>query len=110
MTKMDLIKRNVHEKSPGMQIIGRLVTNGWIDQVDDLKDRRAKLICISENGLKLLDKHMNQIRKASHVVTGDLTEEEKYKLASLLLKLDAFHSDIYHKYDDSEEVLKFINK
>src|SRR5690606_18916179 len=32
MTKMDLIKKNVHEKPAGMQIINRLIAHGWVHQ------------------------------------------------------------------------------
>ncbi|HLW29587.1 MAG TPA: helix-turn-helix domain-containing protein, partial [Brumimicrobium sp.] len=34
MTKMDLIKKNVQEKPAGMQIINRLIKQGWVDQKD----------------------------------------------------------------------------
>src|SRR5690554_5295977 len=32
MTKMELIKKNIQEKPVGMQIINRLIENGWVDQ------------------------------------------------------------------------------
>ncbi len=32
MTKMDLIRKNVHEKSAGMEIIRRLLVQNWIEQ------------------------------------------------------------------------------
>lgn len=42
MTKMDLIKENVHEKSARMQIINRLIKNGWVGQPDSETDKIAR--------------------------------------------------------------------
>ena len=44
MTKMELIKRNVHEKPAGMQVINRLIAQGWVDQTDSDIDKRSKLL------------------------------------------------------------------
>ncbi|MGE4347660.1 MAG: MarR family transcriptional regulator, partial [Flavobacteriaceae bacterium] len=47
MTKMDLIKKNVHEKPTGMQIINRLIAQGWVNQTESKADRRSKVLTIS---------------------------------------------------------------
>src|SRR5690606_2206922 len=44
MTKMDLIKKNVHEKPAGMQIINRLISQGWVNQTDSEIDKRSKVL------------------------------------------------------------------
>ena len=44
MTKMDLIKKNVHEKPVGMQIINRLIAHGWVNQTDSEIDKRSKAL------------------------------------------------------------------
>ena len=54
MSKMDLIKKNVHEKPVGMQIINRLINQGWIEQRNSKTDKRSKVISISETGLQAL--------------------------------------------------------
>src|SRR5690554_6132143 len=38
MTKMELIKKNVHEKPTGMQIINRLIAQGWVNQTESKND------------------------------------------------------------------------
>ncbi|PTT32553.1 MarR family transcriptional regulator, partial [Chryseobacterium sp. HMWF028] len=47
MTKMALIKKNIHEKPVGMLIITRLLRHGLIEQTDSDLDKRSKLIRIS---------------------------------------------------------------
>ncbi|HAT92371.1 MAG TPA: MarR family transcriptional regulator, partial [Sphingobacterium sp.] len=73
MTKMELIRRNIHEKPAGMAIINRLIKQGWIRQHDSKLDRRSKLLYITENGLSALDRQMGKIRHATQIVSGDLT-------------------------------------
>ncbi len=110
MSKMDLIKRNVHEKSTGMQIINRLIAYGWVDQKDSKEDKRSKVISISEKGLKTLEKQMDKIRQATTIVTGDLTYAEKMELIRLLNKLNDFHLPIYDKNIDSGDLLDEVLK
>lgn len=106
MSKMDLIRRNVHEKPVGMQIINRLVKQGWVDQTQSETDKRSKMIGISPKGLEALEKQMDKIRQATQIVTGDLTYPEKMELIRLLNKLDVFHQTIYEKNIASENLLE----
>lgn len=110
MSKMDLIKRNVHEKSTGMQIINRLIAYGWVDQKDSKEDKRSKVISISTKGLETLEKQMDKIRQATTIVTGDLTYAEKMELIRLLNKLNDFHLPIYDKNIDSGDLLDEVLK
>lgn len=106
MSKMDLIKKNVHEKPVGMQIINRLINQGWIEQRNSKIDKRSKVISISEAGLEALGNQMDKIRKATAIVTGNLSQNEKMELIRLLNKLDNFHQPIYDKNIDTENLLE----
>lgn len=106
MSKMDLIKKNVHEKPVGMQIINRLINQGWIEQRNSKIDKRSKVISISEAGLEALGNQMDKIRKATAIVTGNLSQNEKMELIRLLNKLDDFHRQIYNKNIDTENLLE----
>ena len=106
MSKMDLIKKNVHEKSVGILIISRLITKGWILQEDSEIDKRSKIIDITNEGLKVLDQQMHKIRQATAIVSANLSESEKLELIKLLTKLNDFHSNIYHQNIDSENLLQ----
>ncbi|MEN2436652.1 MarR family transcriptional regulator [Weeksellaceae bacterium A-14] len=108
MTKMDLIKKNVHEKPVGMQIINRLIAKGWIDQTDSETDKRSKVIKINAKGLGILEMQMDKIREATKIVTGDLTHSEKMELIRLLNKLNDFHQPIYNKNIDTERLLQEV--
>lgn len=106
MSKMDLIKKNVHEKPVGMQIINRLINQGWIEQRKSKTDKRSKVISISETGLQALGNQMDKIRQATSIVTGNLSQNEKMELIRLLSKLDDFHQQIYDKNIDTENLLE----
>ena len=113
MSKMELIKKNVHEKLVGIQFINRLITQGWIEQSNSLIDKRSKVISITSKGLLALENQKSKIRKATEIVTGDLTHSEKMELIRLLNKLNDFHQPIYDKNIETEhllnEALKFKN-
>ncbi|REC72030.1 MarR family transcriptional regulator [Chryseobacterium elymi] len=105
MSKTELIKINVHDKPAGIQIINRLIHQGWAEQSDSDTDKRIKVIKITDKGLEILGGSMDKIRQASQIVTGDLTYNEKMKLIDLLSKLNHFHHSIYCKNLDSKELL-----
>lgn len=108
MTKIELIKRNIQEKPAGMQIINRLIRQGWVEQRDSEVDKRSKVILITESGRVALEKQMKKIRQATRIVSGDLGHGEKMKLISLLDKLDRFHQTIYHRNIGSSELLDAV--
>lgn len=95
MAKMELIKRNIQEKPVGMQIIHRLLNQGWVEQRNSELDKRSKIIAITEKGLGALEIQMPKIRQATQIVTGRLVYEEKLELIRLLTKLDHFHKPIF---------------
>lgn len=108
MTKMELIRRNIHEKPAGMAIINRLIKQGWIGQQDSEQDRRSKVLYITENGLSALDRQMGKIRHATQIVSGDLTYNEKITLISLLDKLSKFHQLIYDRNIAPDKLLEQV--
>lgn len=105
MTKMQLIKKNIQDKPTGMQIINRLIQQGWISQQDSETDGRSKLLSITKKGLKVLDNQMDNIRLATRIVSGDLTYAEKMELIRLLEKLNTFHHEIFSRNLGSDELL-----
>src|SRR5690606_22334926 len=105
-----LIKKNVHEKPSGMQTINRLIAQGWVDQTNSEIDKRSKVLKISNKGLNVLENQMDKIRKATEIVTGDLTRNEKMELIRLLNKLNDFHQAIYDKNIEPEYLLSEVLK
>lgn len=105
MTKMHLIKKNVHEKPVGIQIINRLIAKGWVNQTHSKIDKRSKVLKISNSGVQVLETQMAKIRKATEIVTGDLMHNEKMELIRLLNKLNDFHRPIYDQNIEPEYLL-----
>lgn len=108
MTKMELIKKNIQEKPVGMQIINRLIKQGWVEQTDSELDKRSKVVQITSKGLEALEHQMQKIRQATQIVTGDLIHSEKMELIRLLNKLDRFHHPIYCRNFNAEDLLENV--
>ena len=105
MSKTELIRKNKMDKPSGIQIINRLIKSGWIQQIDSTKDKRSKILELTDAGKDYLNQKMDDIRKASKVVTADLTENEKIELVRILSKMDKFHQKIYDRNLNPELLL-----
>lgn len=110
MTKMELIKKNIHDKPVGMLIIARLLKNEWIEQTESDIDKRNRVIKITEKGLEALERQMKKIRNATDIVTGNLNYNEKMELIRILNKLDRFHYPIFSRNIGSRDLLEAVNK
>lgn len=110
MSKMELIRHNVHEKSSGMLTVNRLLRNGWIEQTVSPKDKRIKNIKITQKGLAVLDDHMDEIRRVSRAVTGNLTHSEQMLLIAVLSKLDEFHNSFYRMNLETKDLVNAVYK
>jgi MarR family transcriptional regulator, lower aerobic nicotinate degradation pathway regulator len=106
MTKSELISRNVHEKTTGMEIIRRLIKHNFITQADDPDDKRSQILAITGEGKIEIFKLFNEMSKVSTIVSGDLSNDEKMILSYLLGKLDIFHRHIYDH--EKKEDLDFL--
>ncbi|WP_172279157.1 MarR family winged helix-turn-helix transcriptional regulator [Chryseobacterium sp. PTM-20240506] len=108
MTKMALIKKNIHDKPVGMLIIARLLRQGLIEQTESEVDKRSKLIRITERGLSVLEKQMEKIRQATNIVAGNLNYNEKMELIRILNKLDRFHYPIFSRNIHSDQLINTV--
>jgi DNA-binding MarR family transcriptional regulator len=110
MTKMELIKRNIHEKPSGILIINRLINLGWIEQRDSNTDKRTKVISITNEGLAALEKQMKKIKMATSIVAGDLNYSEKMTLIRILDKLEKFHHPIFIRNIESRDLIDVVSQ
>lgn len=106
MSKTELIQKNVHEKTTGMEIIKRLIRNGLVHQFDDVNDKRTQRIAITPEGRMAVFSVLHKLEDVSTIMTGNLTELEKNGLNTILKKLDHFHFDIF--MHDKNKTLKEI--
>jgi DNA-binding MarR family transcriptional regulator len=108
MTKMELIKKNIHDKPVGILIINRLIKQNWVEQTDSTTDKRTKVIKITEKGLHALEAQMDKIRRATHIVAGNLNPAEKIELIRILNKLDHFHSPIFSRNIETRDLIETV--
>lgn len=106
ISKTELIHRNAHEKTSGLEIIRRLVRLGLLEELNDPGDRRSTLVKHTEKGRGLMFGIAEQMKQVSGLVTGTLSDAEKFQLVHLLGKLDSFHRDVYlhHREKSLEEL------
>ncbi len=102
LTKIELTKLLVMEKTSGNEIINRLVKLKFIEQTPDEEDRRSVRIRISDYGRSQVIKVLPEMQKVSSIVTGNLDNNEIRTLTYLLRKLDLYHNEIYHNRKDYE--------
>ncbi|WP_205687098.1 MarR family winged helix-turn-helix transcriptional regulator [Chitinophaga rhizosphaerae] len=110
MTKMELIRRNIHDKPAGIQILNRLQLQGWVEQGGSHADKRRRIIRITAKGQAVLQRQMVKIRQATRIVTGNLDHDEKTDLIRLLSKLDDFHHDIFIRNLPASDLLDVVTK
>jgi DNA-binding MarR family transcriptional regulator len=97
LSKSELISHNLQEKTSGTEVIRRLVASGLVKQWDDKKDKRSKLIAITEKGRSLLFEIFEHTSYVGTIITGKLTLAEKLTLQYLLQKLENFHLEHYQR-------------
>lgn len=97
LSKMTLIERNGHEKATGMHIIRRLADYDLISEEYSGKDRRSKLIYLTEKGHLYFEKSVPVVDGLSTYMAGNLSDEEKETLLRILIKLNRFHYTQYRK-------------
>lgn len=94
-TKTELIQQNINEVSSGMEIIKRLQKNGLIKSHRDENDKRATKLSATPKGHQILAAAMQEMFKATNIVAGNLNNEERLNLLTILNKLHAFHNPIF---------------
>lgn len=107
MTKMELIRRMIYEKSSGMEIIKRLLRVGIIKQIKNPNDKRSKLLQITSKGEAEILRAYRNANPAAKVVSFPLSHDEKNHLLYLLGKLDDFH--LIHYLEGIVEPDKILN-
>lgn len=110
--KTELIRKNVIEKSSGIEIVKRLIKAGYMTQSDNPDDHRSQLMTISPKGREALFSAFQKMDLLGIIAAGNLDDSEKYQLAILLRKLDQFHFDNYNNKNlhELEDYMPDCNK
>lgn len=95
MTKSQLIHENLVEVPSGIEVIKRLLKAGFIHEEENLKDKRSKLLSLTQSGMAAILVAFEQIAPIAQLVSGPLSLEEKMELNRLINKLDCFHKKMW---------------
>lgn len=98
-TKTEVAHFNLLEKTTGTEMMKRLIKLGFIEEFDDENDKRSKRVKITPSGNAVMETAVLQLWELSEIVVGNLSDEQKHHLASMLEELNDFHSSIY--FNDS---------
>ncbi|MCD9856741.1 MarR family transcriptional regulator [Epilithonimonas sp. JDS] len=108
LTKIQLIERNGHEKQTGTQIIKRLLEAGFLEEKNDLDDKRSKRLNLTKKGEETFHRSVAKVNQTSKLLSRRLTKDEKNELLRILKKLNEFHFHMYtdYKSTDIEKIVK----
>jgi DNA-binding MarR family transcriptional regulator len=110
LSKIELINKNMQEKTTGMETIKRLLKNELMAQSDNPKDKRSQLLSLTEKGKVILFSVFENMHLVSKIISGNLLDVEKIQLAYLLKKLDNYHNNIFmNRMDEALENFVFEN-
>lgn len=91
--KMELIKMHHIEPPSGIEVLKRLLNKGFIEEFDDPDDKRAKRIRITETGKKEIHNILPKMNEVFHLMTADMSLEEKLHVIAFLKQMNEFHTD-----------------
>jgi DNA-binding MarR family transcriptional regulator len=89
MTKSELIHGNSMEMSSGIEVVKRLIKNGWAVESENPRDRRSKLIAPSESGRRLLEQYGEAAGEIYSSFSRHLGASQKTELLKMLSMIDA---------------------
>lgn len=90
-----LIEKHIQLKPTGTEIIRRLIRKKLIHQQLSEKDKRSKIVMVTEEGRTAFYKALDKISSVTRMVMSPLSEAEKVKLLALLQKLDTPHRALF---------------
>ncbi len=97
ISKSELIRLMLMEKSPGMEVIKRLLAKNIFEEFDNQNDKRSKMIRLTPFGFETIFKTYEKMSKLSDMVCADLNYDTKINILKVLQHLDNFHNIIFEK-------------
>jgi len=90
--KMELIRMHHLEPPSGIEVLKRLLKKGFITEFEDADDKRAKRIKITDKGKNELQRIMPKMKKVFHLMTAELSLNEKLHVVGFLKQMNDFHA------------------
>lgn len=86
-SQRDLVEATGIDKSTLKEMLGRLVTRGWVKRERDPRDSRAWTMDLTGEGTSLLLDNVAKVQAAQHEIMAPLSGDEQATLLLLLRKL-----------------------
>lgn len=89
--QVTLAGRVAFDAATSGSVIGRLEAKGWIRREPDAMDKRRKLLWVTDDGQKAVQRMKRAVTRAQQRIVGTLDEAEQMQLVALLGKMVAGH-------------------
>lgn len=93
--KSDVIQQLLSEFPTGIEIINRLVHNGYMTEMPDAQDKRSKRLQVTDKGQTVAQQADIAVFSMVTIVFDYLSDSEKQSLQRILQKLETFHDGHY---------------
>lgn len=103
MTQKDICERTFNSKQTVSIIIKKLLQDNYILAEDDPKDKRNKLILLTESGKEYAKKPVVHITQAEDRAMAMFTEEEQEQLIALSRKFTRNLTSLIHESEDKDD-------
>ena len=91
LSKSALIKLVLMDKSPGMEIIKRLVSKNVMEEFENPDDKRSKMLRLTDYGKEVVVLSYEKMSGLSSSLLADLDEDSKFEILKIMKYLDDFH-------------------
>jgi MarR family transcriptional regulator, lower aerobic nicotinate degradation pathway regulator len=95
LTKSALTEHNIQEKATGIEVIRRLLRQGFIVEEAHPTDKRAKNLRLTPSGRAVLFTSFERMSQVAKLSAAPLSHDEKHTFLRLLRKLDHFHHPLF---------------
>lgn len=93
ITKSRACELMLQEVTTGMDIINRLIKNGFIRETINIEDKRQKLLELTQKGITVINDMMADFSQLPDTL-GDLSENDRAALLKWLMHLDVYHDGV----------------
>jgi DNA-binding MarR family transcriptional regulator len=93
ITKSRACELMLQEVTTGMDIINRLIKNGFIRETINAEDKRQKLLELTPKGMNVLNDMLADFSQLPDTL-GDLSENDRAALLKWLAHLDVYHERV----------------
>ncbi len=92
--KSELIYHSLLDFSTGTHLINRLIKNGWVEEIADPTDGRAKIVKLSAEGRKMQEKLRPKIFEIFNLLFAQTTTEQRQVIIETLQQIDQLHTKL----------------